>query len=298
MANITRDQLIDMCRDVTCWFLMDTVGRNHVECMRWLQSVGVIPYLNESQFLCPVTKNPNHEMRIRNNEQLAGKYAYRCNTCRNEGRPYPEIALTSNTWLKGAHLDATKIIQIVYAWTSGMKVERLSMESRIHIETAIEWYKRCRIACARSPRPLMIGGAGHVVEVILSFHIYSINLTIIKIDEKHLVTRKYNRGRHLAAEQVLVWGAFDRETNQVILQRIPDKRHETILPLVAAFIAPHSTIHSDGAYRDREEDFIAMDMHMSYWVNHSNSTYAETVTDPLLGIILRNCLQYINLCER
>ena len=99
-----------------------------------------------------------------------------------------------------------------------------------------------------------------------------------------MVTRKHNRGRHLASEQVLVFGAFDRETQEVILHRIPDKSHETILPLIAAYIAPGSTIHSDGAYRDREEDFIRMGMHMSYWVNHSNSQYAEQVTDPLLGI--------------
>ena len=165
MANLTRDEVVDLCRDVTIWYLMGTVGTTDENCIRWLQSVGVIPYINQSQFLCPVTKNPNHEMRMRKNEALNLKFAYSCKTCRNAHRRHPEIALTSNTWLKRTKLSVAEVIQITYAWSTGMEVTRLVDESRIDIKTAIDWYKRCRVVCAQAPRPTMIGGPEHVVEV-------------------------------------------------------------------------------------------------------------------------------------
>ena len=86
-------------------------------------------------------------------------------------------------------------------------------------------------------------------------------------------------------EGVIVWGAFDQTTNRVIIQRLPDQTHASLLALIAAFIAPQSTILSDGWLRGRTNDLVTdLHMHMHYWVNHSNGVFAEQVTDPLLGI--------------
>ena len=165
MADLTRNQVVDMCKDLKIWYLMGTVVVTDENCIRRLQSVGVIPYMNESHFLRPLTKNPNHEMRMRKSERMTVKFTYSCNTCRNEKRRHPEIALTTNTWLQRTRSSIAEVIQITFALSTGIKVMRLVDESRIDIKTVVEWYKRCRIACGQAPRPTMIGGPGNVVKV-------------------------------------------------------------------------------------------------------------------------------------
>ena len=56
------------------------------------------------------------------------------------------------------------------------------------------------------------------------------------------------------------------------------------MTVIAAFIEPGSIIFSDGWLRHREEDLVIdLNMHMHYWINHSDGIYSEDITDPLLG---------------
>ena len=85
-------------------------------------------------------------------------------------------------------------------------------------------------------------------------------------------------------EFVILWGAYDQTTRRVVIQRAPDQRHGSLLVLIAAFIEPHSVIMSDGWLRTCEMDLVTvLDMHMHYSVNHSTGTFAEQITDGLLG---------------
>ena len=95
-----------------------------------------------------------------------------------------------------------------------------------------------------------IGGPGKVVEV----------------DESVLVRRKYNRGRRLATEnrQVWIFGGIERteevqvvgkngetfikrKPNKAFMVRVGNRRKETIDYIVSKFIAPGTTLMTDGA---------------------------------------------------
>ena len=112
MANNTREETVELCRGLRSFNLMQKIGLTEEKCLQWLQSVGIIPYLNENQFICPTTNNPNPEMRMRVNRGYTGNYSYHCITCRRADRPYPQVALTSNTWISGKRLSPGKVIQM------------------------------------------------------------------------------------------------------------------------------------------------------------------------------------------
>ena len=108
------------------------------------------------------------------------------------------------------------------------------------------------------------------------------------MDEHQLTRRKYNRGRLLATEKVWVWGAIDITTHQIIIKRLPDQRAQSLMALTAAHIRPGSKVFTDGAYKDRENDFLTLGMQMHWWVNHSEGTYAEQVDNPITGGMKQN----------
>lgn len=104
------------------------------------------------------------------------------------------------------------------------------------------------------------------------------------MDEHFLTKRKYNRGRFLVTEYVQVWGAFDQTTKQVVIKRVPNSTNMTLWSCIAAFVREQSTIFADGRLRHSENTIVGtLGMHMLYWINHSEGTFAETITDPILG---------------
>ena len=78
---------------------------------------------------------------------------------------------------------------------------------------------------ARHPR--VLGGEGCVVE----------------IDESLFARRKYNRGRHVVPQWV--FGGYCRRSGLGFLIPVPDRQADTLLPIVADFIAPGTIIYSD-----------------------------------------------------
>ena len=71
-----------------------------------------------------------------------------------------------------------------------------------------------------------------------------------------LVKRKYNQGRFLVRQYMMVWGACDVNTGRVVLQRIPDQTMASLMTCIATFVNENSIILSDGALRHQTNEII------------------------------------------
>ena len=76
---------------------------------------------------------------------------------------------------------------------------------------------------------------------------------VVEIDESKFFRRKYNRGMWRPGHWV--FGAIERHTGRCCLVEVPDRRKETLTPIIERWILPGTRIISDGwaSYADIEE---------------------------------------------
>ncbi len=68
----------------------------------------------------------------------------------------------------------------------------------------------------------------------------------MQIDESHFNgKRKYHRGRRVGNEDIWVFGGIDCTTNKIFLQIVPDRKRQTLIPIIHQRIVEGSTIWSD-----------------------------------------------------
>ena len=114
----------------------------------------------------------------------------------------------------------------------------------IFFETCQQWALRIQV----NER---LGGMGRVVEV----------------DESKLFHAKYNRGDMLGRQYDWVFGMLERGTNKVQFFHVADRTANTLLPIIAANVAPGSTIVSDGWATYGGVNNLQL-QYNHQWVNH------------------------------
>ena len=113
-----------------------------------------------------------------------------------------------------------------FAYTS---IRYSKRELEMNKNSVVDWNNYLREVCANHllQNPPKIGGPGLTVE----------------IDESMFTKRKYNRGR-LVREQ-WVFGGICRETDECFMYTVPNRRAETLMPIIVDSISPGTTIISD-----------------------------------------------------
>lgn len=182
-------------------------------------------------------------------------------------------AATQNTWFAVVHIPWLKILELTLHWFFRTPVTSAAGQVGVSNVCAVDWYSYCREVCYTivSNLDICIGGEGLHVE----------------IDESHVFRRKYRQGRVLAHEDVWVFGGICRETKEVFVQVVPDRRGNTLWPIIRRKIAPGSIIMTDCArvYNSLHEAGRGGFEH--YQVNHR-----ENFVDP------NNRSVYTNTVER
>ena len=112
-----------------------------------------------------------------------------------------------NTWFHGANIPLLSVLELTLHWFYRVPVTAAAAQLGVSKECAIKRYGSCREVCLNvlTRDDICIGGPGLHVE----------------IDESHLWTRKYHRGRPLASEQPWIFGGIYRETNEVFITLVP-----------------------------------------------------------------------------
>lgn len=163
----------------------------------------------------------------------------------------------------------------MYFWFSRIRVRDAARFAEVSHVTAIQWYHYCREVCevVRWHDAVQIGGPQDVVEV----------------DEAHLFTNKYHRGRQLR-RQIWVFGMISRVNRNMYIERIENKASTTLLDIMRAQMTPGTFIMSD-CHRSYTHCDFKLGMRGHATVNHRIPFVNGTVdipVDPTLGINQNN----------
>jgi hypothetical protein len=242
-------EIIERFEELTVYHFYDVFGHSEEACIHLLQEIGLIPWLNESHFICPRCNGNNLHLTRAPTYKL--NFAFRCRDCKQakrQGRQQMETWINPlhNTWFERAKLSFLDVMRVTHAFVLNFPIFILEDQTGIDDETLIDWYSVCREVCTEFATQRRIGGAGHIVE----------------IDEHLLVTPKYHRGHALVNQAEWVWGAYDRTTGEIVLVRLPDRTDDTLLLCITNYINEHSLIFSDGWLRRRSNEIVD-DLNMS-----------------------------------
>lgn len=141
-----------------------------------------------------------------------------------------KISIRDSTWLQNSNLTLEEIVELIYLWTQNFSLLEIEHELGISKKTLIEWtiYFRdvCTCVALRNSEP--IGGEGVQVE----------------IDESKFGKRKYNKGRQV--DGMWVFGGREKfDKSKIFMVPVPNRKKETLIPIIEKYIKKGSVIHSD-----------------------------------------------------
>lgn len=154
-------------------------------------------------------------------------FVFRCTkkNCRKE------YSLRKESFFEKSKLSVEQIILLMYFFVKGeTSLESLKRKVKILDDgTLVDWLSFLREVCTAhfERHPIRIGGPGINVE----------------IDEVHLVKRKYNVGQ-LVREQ-WCFGGVEVNTKQGFIFAVPDRRRNTLWPIIQNHILVGSIITAD-----------------------------------------------------
>ncbi|KAF9411150.1 hypothetical protein HW555_010012 [Spodoptera exigua] len=142
---------------------------------------------------CPICRgNMSREPKL----SYKLKYRLRCWRCAWEGRPSIRSPL-KNTFFERSHVSVLDTLRLMLHFLRKDKVSQAAIDVGVTKKTAIQTYHYFRELCevAEAHDRELLGG----------------NTDIVEIDETHLFTRKYHRGR-LLRRQTWTFGCLSRLT--------------------------------------------------------------------------------------
>jgi hypothetical protein len=186
-----------------------------------------------------------------------------------------------NTWFEGSKISILSSLELTLNWFFEVPVTAAAGQLGVSKECAIDWYSYCRQICFSvvSRQDICIGGPGLHVE----------------IDESHLWTRKYHRGRQLANEQLWVFGGICRESKEAFVELVPDRSGATLWPIIKRRIAAGTVIMSDDArvydnlHLPERGGFAHHQVnHTLFYVDPSDANLHSNTIERVWGLMKRN----------
>lgn len=163
------------------------------------------------------------------------------------------ISPLKNTFFEATHLPFRTTFKLIVCWFFRLQVSLAAIMCDVSRNTAVDFYNFCREVCrvVDTHDQVQIGGPGDVVEV----------------DESHLFTPKFHRGRPMRRRGILLLGGVSRLTNKRFAVRIASRDRNTIWPLMQLHIAQGSFIMTDQAPVYQGCDVLGFSGHCA--TNHS-----------------------------
>ena len=152
-------------------------------------------------------------------------YRLKCTHCQKTKSLFYNSIFTKN------HIPINKVLHLIYCWAQRYPCTLAAHEAHVSTVTVTNFYQACRQATKywlQDEGQQPIGGNGLNVE----------------IDESIISKRKNNAGRIL--QEIWVFGGVCRETHERFVFEVPDRKAETLLPIIQQMILPGSIIHTDG----------------------------------------------------
>lgn len=230
---------------ITSSYIERLRGNGYLEIIEFFARVGLI----ENKRLCKVCGS---EMHLVKKSKIKDKYIWTCTLpCRTE------ISIRANSIFSAIKSDMCQYLRFLIRWCNNDLIKTISEEVELHNKTISVWCRDLReiIQNILFENLRMLGGidAAGISK-------------IVEIDESLFFKRKYNRGRLRSPQWV--FGGIERNSGECFLVPVPDRKAETLLPIIRQRIQPGSTIISDcwSAYRRISEqgDYIHQTVNHSY----------------------------------
>lgn len=141
-----------------------------------------------------------------------------------------KVGMRVGNWFEDSRLPFETIIRFIYAWAEEWSsIKFCAKQLEMSDNSTIDYSKCMREICSwrLQQKHRMIGGEQLTVEV----------------DESLFTKRKNHSGRLLPQQWML--GGICRETKEVFLVQVPDRSAATLLPIIAQYVHPASTIITD-----------------------------------------------------
>lgn len=174
---------------------------------------------------CPTCQQP---ATLNGYVNSSDKFRWRCNNCGfTRSVRYQSIFSHSN-------LNLTQLIRLIYCWCERRPLRKTAKEVRVSNTIVCDWFNLCRELCAEwvenNQEP--IGG-------------FSENgPALVEIDESAFFRRKYHRGT--LGPHYWCFGGIERGTRNCFIVSVPNRRKDTLEPIIQRMILPGSRIISDG----------------------------------------------------
>lgn len=214
--------------------------------------------------LCPHCREPM-SVEVRADFKVGFRWRCRRRSCTGG-----VISPSTNTFFEKSKLSVLKTMRLIFHFFRRDLVTVAARDVGVEVKTAIQIYHYLREVCevAEAHDRGLIGGTDDVVEV----------------DETHLYTNKYHRGR-LLHRQTWSFGCISRLTKNVHVELIADKSRQTLDAIIQANVKPGTFIMSD-----MHRAYLGVDTRLGMrghaTVNHSiqfvNGTI-DTAVNPTLG---------------
>ena len=169
-------------------------------------------------------------------------------------------SVRKGSFFECSHLTLAQWLIIFFHWTTNTPSKRIQELVEVSKKTVINALARIReiSSCKVDSENIQLGGTGRIVE----------------IDEsKFGVRQKYHHGR--ASHGPWVFGMIERHSKRVLLFRIPNRKRETLLPIIEQHILPGTTIYSD--------EFTPYHILNDCGLNHVTVNHSHNFVDPDTG---------------
>lgn len=203
-------------------FLYNIFNDDDLEVLKFIASLQLI----KNNMICNLC---GQQMRLIKKKRSIDGYCWVCKApCRKETN------VRKDSIFEGFKKKFKMLFLFLHSWVKGHLQTEMREEHQLDKNTVSKWCMILKEVCQLYflMNPINLGG---VEPNGMS--------KVVEIDESHFFRRKYNRGRYRNA--IWVFGAIERGTNNCLLVPVPDRRAETLLPIIERHILPGTTIISD-----------------------------------------------------
>lgn len=181
------------------------ITNSTAETIQYLRTANLLP----KNWVC--CQRQCHEVKCSTSDNVE----FKCLTCNKR------YSIRTNSIFFDVHTRLSYLLLLIFLFATNTSV-RLSVSflgKKVSAKSISLWYHKLRDVMSNymTGNPIRLGGPDSVVE----------------IDETCLGRkRKYNRGAFRGSGQKWVVGIVDRQTKQCHIQLIPDRKRDTLLPII------------------------------------------------------------------
>ena len=128
-----------------------------------------------------------------------------------------------------------KLVWFLFSWATEIPLHHVTWQLTLSPRTAVDWGNFIRDICAEDVRRNLrqLGGFDNNGQPI-----------VVEIDESYFFRRKFHRGRRVNG--LWVFAAIERDSGLCMMEVVPERTAQTLVPLIQQWCLPGTHIISDG----------------------------------------------------